>query len=81
MSNRNGLSLFLVIVALLCLGWAVRSPAAMSEPAPGTRPAPVPHCSQALASQNGVRAAKRSDPTPGRVAERQCASALRHRVA
>lgn len=79
MSNRNGLSLFLVLVALVCLGWAVKSPAAIAEPPAGTKPAPVPHCSQALASTNGVRAAKRAEP--GRAAERQCASALRHRVA
>ncbi|HET9707824.1 MAG TPA: hypothetical protein VFP39_05935 [Gemmatimonadales bacterium] len=82
MSNRNGLSLFLVLVALVCLGWAVKSPAATAataEPPVATKPAPPPHCSQALASTNGVRAAKRADP--GRAAERQCASALRHRVA
>ena len=80
MSNRNGLSLFLMIVALVCLGWAVKSPAAIPE-APALRPAPALHCSQALASQNGIRAAKRTEATAARAAERNCTSALRRRVA
>jgi hypothetical protein len=76
MSNRNGLSLFLVIVALVCLGWAIRSPAADEAQRP------PPRCSQALANKNGVPPAKRSsEPAPVRAGERHCASALRPRAA
>ncbi|HTQ73618.1 MAG TPA: hypothetical protein VMI74_04980 [Burkholderiales bacterium] len=81
MSNRNSLSLFLVVVALVCLGWAVKSPAAVPQAPPRARPAPAPHCSQALASGNGIRVAKRVDRVPARAPERTCTSALRHRVA
>jgi hypothetical protein len=80
MSNRNGLSLFLVFVALVCLGWAIKSPAAVAEPVPGASP-PLPRCSQALANKNGIPAAKRVEPVSSRAPERHCASALRRGAA
>jgi hypothetical protein len=70
MPNRNGLSFFLLIVAVVCLGWAIRGSAAA-----GAQPAPPAHCSQALANKNGMPAAKR------RAAEPHCTSALQHRAA
>jgi hypothetical protein len=80
MSNRNGLSLFLVFVALVCLGWAIKSPAAVADPVPGASP-PLARCSQALANKNGVATAKRVVPASSRAPERHCASALRRRAA
>src|SRR4029077_20963707 len=85
--TRTGLSLFLVIVAALCLGWAIRSPAAESPQAVARPQYEYPtgsrfmRCSRAFAGQNGTQAAKRGGGGPTRSGQRYCASALRHRAA
>jgi hypothetical protein len=82
MTKRDAIPLLVFAATLALLTWSVRSPAAMSEPASVARPSSsAPHCSQALASRYGIRAAKRADAGPARAAERTCTSALRPRVA